>query len=292
MPIGTISNGDSGLSARTKINQSFTQLDAHTTVGNNIATLSNPSAITFIRVNADNTVSTRTATQFRGDLGSTTVGDSFFTLTNPSAVTFPRINADNTVTARTAAQMRGDLGSTTVGDAIFTTVSPSAIRYYRINADNSVSLLTAAQLAADLPAASLSGYQGYVVRVDMASININPADATTYFFGANTINSFRATAAISKLFLPKAGSIKNVTVAFTQTAGSAETSTMSVRLNDTTDTTISSAIVNNATVTNFSNTGLNISINGTTDFIEIKWVTPTWVTNPTNLSGTILIYVE
>jgi hypothetical protein len=40
-----------------------------TTVGNNIATLANPSAISFIRVNADNTVTARTPAQVLTDLG-------------------------------------------------------------------------------------------------------------------------------------------------------------------------------------------------------------------------------
>ena len=40
-----------------------------TTVGNNIATLANPSAISFLRVNADNTVTARTPAQVLSDLG-------------------------------------------------------------------------------------------------------------------------------------------------------------------------------------------------------------------------------
>ena len=40
-----------------------------TTVGNNIATLANPSAITYLKIAADNTVSTITAAQLKTDLG-------------------------------------------------------------------------------------------------------------------------------------------------------------------------------------------------------------------------------
>jgi hypothetical protein len=40
-----------------------------TTVGNNLATLTNPNAITFLRVNADNTVTARTPAQVLTDLG-------------------------------------------------------------------------------------------------------------------------------------------------------------------------------------------------------------------------------
>jgi len=44
-----------------------------TTVGNNLFTLTNPSAITFLRINADNTVTARSAANFKTDL-SLTIG--------------------------------------------------------------------------------------------------------------------------------------------------------------------------------------------------------------------------
>lgn len=45
-----------------------------TTVGNNIFTLTNPSAITFIRVNADNSVTARSAANFLSDIGAQPAG--------------------------------------------------------------------------------------------------------------------------------------------------------------------------------------------------------------------------
>lgn len=84
-----------------------------TTVGGNLFTLANPSAITFPRINADNSVSTLAAGAFRTAIGSTTIGDNLFILTNPSAVTFPRFNADNTVSALDAATFRGAIGAGT-----------------------------------------------------------------------------------------------------------------------------------------------------------------------------------
>ena len=84
-----------------------------TTVGGNLFTLANPSAITFPRINADNSVSTLAAGAFRTAIGSTTVGDNLFVLANPSAVTFPRFNADNTVSALDAATFRGAIGAGT-----------------------------------------------------------------------------------------------------------------------------------------------------------------------------------
>jgi hypothetical protein len=84
-----------------------------TTRGSNTFTLPDIGAISFLRYNADNTVSQRGADGMRSDLGGTTVGQNMFTLTNPSAITFPRFNADNTVTALDAASFRTAIGAGT-----------------------------------------------------------------------------------------------------------------------------------------------------------------------------------
>jgi hypothetical protein len=82
-----------------------------TTIGSNLFTLTNPSAITFPRFNADNTVTARAAVDFRTDIGATTVGGNLFTLADPSAITFLRINADNTASALNAADFRTAIGA-------------------------------------------------------------------------------------------------------------------------------------------------------------------------------------
>jgi hypothetical protein len=92
-----------------------------TTVGSNFFTLTNPGAIGFIRINADNTVSALNGAGFRSAIGATTVGDSFFRLTDPSAITFPRINANNTVSALSAADFRTAIGAGT-GNGTVTSV--------------------------------------------------------------------------------------------------------------------------------------------------------------------------
>jgi hypothetical protein len=84
-----------------------------TTRGSNTFILPDIGAISFLRYNADNTVSQRAADGMRSDLGGTTIGQSMFTLTNPSAITFPRFNADNTVTALDAASFRTAIGAGT-----------------------------------------------------------------------------------------------------------------------------------------------------------------------------------
>ena len=61
--------GSTGLTAST----GRTSLGA-TTVGSNLFTLTNPSAITFVRLNADNTVSALNAADFRTAIGANTTG--------------------------------------------------------------------------------------------------------------------------------------------------------------------------------------------------------------------------
>jgi hypothetical protein len=68
----TASGGNS-----TNWNSAYTATNAFTTVGANLTKLANPSAIRFIKINANNTVTARTAAQFRADIGagtSSTVG--------------------------------------------------------------------------------------------------------------------------------------------------------------------------------------------------------------------------
>jgi hypothetical protein len=81
----------------------------NTTVGGNLVGLTDPSVISWPRINADNTVTARSAANTLTDLGATTAGGNFFKLTNPSAITWPRINADNTITTRSASETRTDL---------------------------------------------------------------------------------------------------------------------------------------------------------------------------------------
>lgn len=104
-----ILNGGTGatsaLAARTNLGA--------TVRGANTFLLADLGAISFLRYNADNTVSQRAADGMRSDLGGTTIGQSMFTLTNPSAITFPRFNVDNTVSALNAADFRIAIGAGT-----------------------------------------------------------------------------------------------------------------------------------------------------------------------------------
>jgi hypothetical protein len=136
---------------------------------------------------------------------------------------------------------------------------------------------------------------GYVLQVftgNTASIT----DPTTLYAGSLPL-SFSTTAAFRRIYIPKTGTVKAVYGTFVQTAGATtETSTLSFLLKDATDTlvsdtAISSTIANDQALNAFSNTGLAIAVTAGYYF-ELKWVTPTWTTNPTNVSLSAVIYIE
>jgi hypothetical protein len=160
---GTASNVTGTVAVANGGTGSTTQSGARTglgasTIGSNLFTLANPGAITFPRFNADNTVSSLSATDFRtaigaapgtvtsvdvsgGTTGLTTSGGpvtSSGTIT--LAGTLAVANGGTGATTNTAA--RTNLGATTVGSNLFTLTNPSAIRFLRVNADNTVSALT------------------------------------------------------------------------------------------------------------------------------------------------------
>lgn len=94
-----------------------------------------------------------------------------------------------------------------------------------------------------------------------------------------------------RCYIPVAGTITAAYVDFQQGVfGTTETSTVSIRLNNTSDTTISSSVQNNTARTVVSNTGLSISVSAG-DYISIKWATPSWSFPPGNIrmSATVMM---
>lgn len=123
----------------------------------------------------------------------------------------------------------------------------------------------------------------------------NPLDARTYFleFGKIITTSTVAGLNLQKLFIPKAGTLDICygTCRVGGTLGSAGSSTLSIRLNNTTDTAITSTLAMTAADNTFSNTSLGISVSAG-DYIEFKVDTPTWATNPTLVSFSMVVYIS
>jgi hypothetical protein len=131
---------------------------------------------------------------------------------------------------------------------------------------------------------------GYALMMFLGN-SASPADATTYYF-TPVLGNLPTVAASVKMRIPRAGVIRKVYIDGNCTVGTSETSTMSIRLNDTTDTTITSAAAFNATPFAFSNTAMTVTVSAG-DYITVKWVTPSpgWVTNPTALGMWAMIWV-
>lgn len=132
----------------------------------------------------------------------------------------------------------------------------------------------------------LSNLGGYYITA-MAQ-NFSPADATTYYMGVTGVAG--ATESSFKIYIPRAGKITKARIMIAGTNGTSETSTMSIRLNATTDTTISSTVALNALPYTAVNSALSIAV-AEDDYISVKWATPTWVTNPTGLYIAVYIWV-
>lgn len=116
---------------------------------------------------------------------------------------------------------------------------------------------------------------------NLSSNNGSPADATTYFLSTTTATtSFTATGrAQTRFYMPKAGTINVCYGQIACSAGTSEATTLALRLNNTTDTNVSTSLVLNTASVTFNNTALGISV-AAGDYIEVKLICPTWATNP------------
>lgn len=142
-----------------------------------------------------------------------------------------------------------------------------------------------------IPKSSITGYEGYSLNGSTLKAGASPADSLTYFFGStNAVITTNQVSGRQQIYIPKSGTITYVRVTFDQTVGTNETSALAIRLNNTTDTTISNSVVNNSTSTTYS-AAVSISVVAD-DYVEFKWTTPAWVTNPTNVGANWVIYIE
>lgn len=133
-----------------------------------------------------------------------------------------------------------------------------------------------------------AGVSNYTIAVQ--ALTSSPVDAQTVYFGMLP-KAPTTTANISKVYIRKAGTIKVAEIyCYSGTAGTAEAWSLYVRKNNTTDTLIATLSVATSERV-FNNTALSVSV-AVGDYIEIKGVQPTWVTNPlTTIYGGYL-YIE
>lgn len=114
--------------------------------------------------------------------------------------------------------------------------------------------------------------------INVQALTSSPADGATAYFG-NMPKAPTTTANISKIYFRENGTITHAEIYnYSGTAGTNEAWSLYIRKNNTTDYLI--ATVSSATNERvFSNTAMSIPI-VSGDYVEIKMVNPTWVTNP------------
>lgn len=132
---------------------------------------------------------------------------------------------------------------------------------------------------------------GYVMSAICASFS--PADATTYYFGANASQAPSTSQGLDYMIFPRAGTVTAIGL-WMKVLGTTPTSTTSTiyfRKNATTDTTISTAVALNTLQYLALQESLSVAI-AAGDYCQIKWDTPTWATNPTNVIISAFVYVS
>jgi hypothetical protein len=119
----------------------------------------------------------------------------------------------------------------------------------------------------------------------------NPADSTTYFFGADTETMLHTVYANTSIQIPRGGTIKAFFLTVVKNvAGSNEPIPHFIRVNDVTDYSLGNMTWTN-TVDKLYLQNLQIPV-AAGDLIALKINAPAWVTNPTGVRAGGWVYIE
>lgn len=144
----------------------------------------------------------------------------------------------------------------------------------------------------NIPSTSLAtaAARGYALQATHGSSNY--AASTVYYFG-NMGGNITTVAQRNKIYMPASGTIKKAYVSYFNggTLASTEAITLAIRLNNTTDYTINNTATLDGVTTDFNNASLNIAVSAG-DFIELKLTTPAFVTAPTTVRCSVVLFVE
>ncbi len=132
----------------------------------------------------------------------------------------------------------------------------------------------------------------YVLAIGVAGSQ-NFADSTTYYIGADWNGSLNSTWLNSSAEIPKSGTLKRVfvKVRVATTLGSNEAVSHYLRINDATDVTLNTTATYDVAATNIVASGLSTPVSAG-DYVNLKIVTPAWVTNPTACRVVAFLYIE
>lgn len=130
--------------------------------------------------------------------------------------------------------------------------------------------------------------KGYILTAQ--ALNSNPVDGQTIYFG-QLPKAPSTSIGQNKLFIPKDGIISRIYIyAYATTAGTSEAWVASVRKNNNEEFLVES-LSSAANQRVFKNTDLSIPV-VMGDYIEIKLVNPTWVTNPAGVTFSSYVFIK
>jgi hypothetical protein len=133
------------------------------------------------------------------------------------------------------------------------------------------------------------GGLGYVLT--FTGGQFNPASSTTYYFGNQAGASPSTTQGREVIYVPKAGTIKvGDVMTYASTAGSGESWTFSVAVNNGTPTTIQ-ALSSATNIRHWRNAALSIAV-AAGDYVEILTTTPSFSVNPASMNWGANLYIE
>lgn len=130
--------------------------------------------------------------------------------------------------------------------------------------------------------------KGYPISFNFSAFS--PADATTYYVGLNVASPFTTDTNI-RLMALRNSTLKKVAITSRQSAGSSENSSFALGVNGSYTTFSSVVKFDGIPYNQLLTTGLSINVvEG--DVLTVRWITPTWVTNPTSVNCNITLYFE
>ena len=134
----------------------------------------------------------------------------------------------------------------------------------------------------NIPTSAISNYTAAVMQFQSAGI-ASPADNTSYYIGMNS-STTATTFGNNRVYVPISGTVTVAYVFFFNagTLASNETSTIYIRSSNGNEYTVSSSVTNDVAQTAYNNTSLSIPVVAG-DYLEFRWLTPAWTTNPTTV---------
>lgn len=133
---------------------------------------------------------------------------------------------------------------------------------------------------------------GFTITFDPGSYS-TPTDNTTYYYGAFQSLGMTTGAALRQVVIPYNCTLVGWSVTERSTATpSGEASTLYVRINNTTDVSLTNALIfhaPNAPISTYRGVGLTTNLTAG-DKIEMKLLTATWATDATSIMLTTTLY--